>query len=190
MVPLRIWVKNMEMSEKNRIRKWVKAQREALDSATATAWDEAVCRKLLNLDEIHQAFCIYCYASFHHEVSTWKFMEALIRQGKYIAVPKVAGRELEFYAISGKSDLEEGVMGIMEPKPSCLKIHDMEAPVVVPGIAFDTKGNRIGYGGGYYDRFFEREPHHRRIAIAYGFQMFDRIPAESHDKGVDLIINP
>lgn len=168
----------------------MKGQREALSAATETAWDEAICKKLLNLTEIRQAFCVYCYASFHHEASTWKFMDALIRQGKYIALPKVTGRELEFYAISGKTDLEEGTMGIMEPKRTCLKIRDPEAPVIVPGIAFDAKGNRVGYGGGYYDRFFEREPHHSRIAIAYGFQLFDRIPAQSHDKGVDRVITP
>ncbi|WP_077610797.1 5-formyltetrahydrofolate cyclo-ligase [Clostridium sp. Marseille-P2415] len=180
----------MEKSEKNEIRKWVKEQRKALDAAAATRWNEAICEQLLNLEEIRRAFCVYCYASLHHEAGTWKLIESLLKQGKYIAVPKVAGRELEFYAIFGKTDLEEGVMGIMEPKPSCLKIHDLKAPVIVPGIAFDKTGNRIGYGGGYYDRFFEREPHHLRIAIAYGFQMFDRVPAESHDICMDRIITP
>lgn len=180
----------MEKSEKSEIRKWVKERRTALEAATEIKWNEAVCRQLLNLSEIRHAFCVYCYASFPGEVSTWRFMESLLRQGKYIAVPKVTGKELEFYSISGKKDLEEGVMGIMEPKASCLKIRDPEAPVIVPGIAFDRDGNRIGYGGGYYDRFFQREPHHRRIAIAYDFQIFDKIPSEAHDKPVDYIITP
>lgn len=180
----------MEKSEKSEIRKWVKERRSSLETASETGWNEAICRQLLNLNDIRYAFCVYCYASFHGEVSTWRFMEALLRQGKYIAVPKVAGKELEFYAISGEKDLEEGVMGIMEPKSSCLKIRDPEAPVIVPGIAFDREGNRIGYGGGYYDRFFQQEPHHRRIAVAYDFQIFDKIPSEAHDKPVDCIITP
>lgn len=180
----------MEKSEKSEIRKWVKAQRKALDAATEARWNESVCSQLLNLSEIRQAFCVYCYASLPGEVGTWRFIEALLRQGKYIAVPKVKGKELEFYSISGKKDFEEGVMGIMEPKVSCLKIRDPQAPVIVPGIAFDREGNRIGYGGGYYDRFFQREPHHRRIAVAYDFQILDRIPPEAHDKPVDCIITP
>ncbi|WP_394527263.1 5-formyltetrahydrofolate cyclo-ligase [Lacrimispora sp. JR3] len=180
----------MEMLEKSKIRKYIKEQRQTLDSATEHQWDESICRELLDLLEIRQAFCVYCYASFRGEAGTWKFMETLLRQGKYIAVPKVKGKELEFYAISGKKDLEEGVMGIMEPKSTCLKICDPDAPVIVPGVAFDKEGNRLGYGGGYYDRFFEREPSHFRLAIAYNFQLFDRIPAEPHDKKVDRIITP
>ncbi|WP_349948117.1 5-formyltetrahydrofolate cyclo-ligase [Lacrimispora sp. BS-2] len=180
----------MEKSEKNDIRLIIKEQRKTLETATENAWNHAICEKLLNLDDIHRAFCVYCYASFHREAGTWKFMEALLRQGKCVAVPKVVGKELEFYSISGKADLEEGIMGIMEPKPSCLKIHDPEAPVIVPGLAFDKSGNRLGYGGGYYDRLFEKEPDHPRIAIAYGFQIFDHIPTEPHDKRVDRIITP
>ena len=180
----------MEKSEKNEIRNWIKEQRKTLDSATEHVWNEVICQKLLNLSEIRQAFCVYCYASFHGDAGTWKFMEALLNQGKYIAVPKVTGKQIEFYAISGKKDLEEGVMGIMEPKSTCLKICDPDAPVIVPGIAFDREGNRLGYGGGYYDRFFEREPSHLRFAIAYDFQLLDHIPAEPHDKRVDRIITP
>lgn len=180
----------MEKSEKNKIRYWVKEQRQALDMDTESVWNESICEQLLNLDEIRQAFCVYCYVSFHHEAGTWNLIEALLKQGKFPAVPKVTGKNLEFYAILGKTDLEEGVMGIMEPKAACLKIHDPKAPVVVPGIAFDAQGNRIGYGGGYYDRFFKQEPHHHRIAIAYSFQIFDQIPAQPHDIMMNRIITP
>jgi 5-formyltetrahydrofolate cyclo-ligase len=180
----------MEKSEKNDIRLMIKEQRKALEAAAESAWDDSICEQLLNLDDILRAFCVYCYVSFQREAGTWRFMESLLRQGKCVAVPKVVGKELEFYAISGKADLEEGIMGIMEPKPSCLKIHDPEAPVIVPGLAFDKSGNRLGYGGGYYDRLFEKEPNHPRIAIAYGFQMFDHIPTEPHDKRMDRIIIP
>lgn len=180
----------MEISEKSKIRKWVKEQRISLDRTTEEKWNESICEKLLSLREIRQAFCIYCYASLWGEAGTWKFMEAAFRQGKYIAVPRILKKEMEFYAIYGEKDLEQGIMGIMEPKSSCLKIRDLEAPVIVPGVAFDRKGNRLGYGGGYYDRFFQKEPLHQRIAIAYDFQIFDKIPAEEHDKTVDLIITP
>lgn len=180
----------MEKSAKNDIRIFVKEQRMALETTAECVWNDSIYRQLLSIDDILRAFCVYCYVSFRREAGTWRFMESLLKQGKCVAVPKVVGRDLEFYSISGKTDLEEGVMGIMEPKSSCLRVHDPQAPVIVPGIAFDRYGNRIGYGGGYYDRFFEREPDHPRIAIAYGFQIFDHIPTEPHDKRVDRIITP
>ena len=190
MVLLRIWVKNMETLGKNEIRSWVKEQRKNLDASKETKWDESILEKLLHLEEIRKAFCIYCYASMHHETGTWKIIDLLYKQGKLIAVPKVNGKEIDFYAITGKSDLEEGAMGIMEPKKTCLKVHDFEAPVIVPGVAFDKNKNRLGYGGGYYDRFFEKEPNHLKIAIAYEFQIIDHIPTGPYDKAVDKIITP
>ena len=108
----------MEKSEKSEIRKWVKEQRIALEAATEVKWNEAVCRQLLNLNEIRHAFCVFCYASFPGEVSTWRFMEALLRQGKYIAVPKVTGKELEFYSISGKRIWRKGSWESWSPKPA------------------------------------------------------------------------
>ncbi len=180
----------MEKLEKNDIRLFIKEKRKTLETTAESAWNDAICEQLLSLDDILRAFCVYCYVSFRREAGTWRFMEALLKQGKCVAVPKVVGRELEFYVITGKADLEEGIMGIMEPKPTCLKIHDPEAPVIVPGVAFDKSGNRLGYGGGYYDRLFEKEPNHPRIAIAYGFQIFDHIPTEPHDKRMDRIITP
>lgn len=180
----------METLEKNEFRKRVKEQRQRLTPSQENAWNKDICSNLLGLNEIRRSFCIYCYISFHHEAGTGQLIEALLEMGKYVAVPKVVGKELEFFSITGNKDLEEGVMGIMEPKPSCLKIEDALAPVIVPGIAFDKKGHRIGYGGGYYDRFFNREPGHKRLAIAYDFQVFDVIPAQPHDKGMSFIITP
>lgn len=178
------------MLSKNEIREQVKSDRMALRQKQETEWDHAICSKILNLRSVRQAFCVYCYISFHHEAGTGKLIESLLDMGKYVAVPKVTGKKLVFYAIFGKCDLESGVMGIMEPKEECLRISDPFAPVIVPGIAFDREGRRIGYGGGYYDRFFEEEPDHKRLGIAYPFQLFDSVPAEPHDRGMDLVITP
>lgn len=180
----------METLRKNEIREQVKEHRMALTQSQEEAWNDSICRKVLNMRAIRQAFCVYCYVSFRHEVGTKQLIACLLEMGKYVAVPKVEEKRLVFYAIQGVRDLESGVMGIMEPKPGCLRISDPYAPVIVPGIAFDQQGHRVGYGGGYYDRFFEEEPNHPKYGIAYPFQMFDSLPAEAHDKGMDLIITP
>lgn len=178
------------MLSKNEVRELVKTQRQALTPKQEAEWNDAICRKILGLRSIRQAFCVYCYVSFRHEAGTEKLIEGLLEMGKYVAVPKGEGNRLVFYAIQGKRDLESGVMGIMEPKSGCLRIRDEFAPVIVPGTAFDREGHRIGYGGGYYDRFFEEEPDHPRFAIAYPFQLMDALPFEPHDKGMDMVITP
>lgn len=180
----------MEISEKDKLRAWIKEQRKGLDRETESRWNETICEKLLNLEEISSSFCIYAYLSLCHEAGTFELIASLLKQGKLVAVPRICGEDMEFYSIFGTADLTEGPMGIPEPKPHCLKIKDPLAPVIVPGLAFDRKGNRIGYGKGYYDRFFEREPLHFKLAIAYEFQVFDQISAEAHDKPVDRILTP
>ena len=109
------------MSSKNEIREWVKENRQALTQKQEMEWNDAICRKILSLRSIRQAFCVYCYVSFRHEAGTEKLIQGLLEMGKYVAVPKVEGKKLVFYAIQGKKDLESGVMGIMEPKASCLR---------------------------------------------------------------------
>ena len=111
----------METSKKSEIRKWVKEQRRRLTVSSEAQWDEAICEKLLELEEIKKAYCIYCYASMRHEAGTWRFIELLFKLGKWIAVPKVSGKEMDFYVIKGRSDLEEGAMGIMGTKGFLLK---------------------------------------------------------------------
>lgn len=180
----------MGNQKKNEIRDRVKLCRQAISGEQEAEWNDAILKKVLSLKTVRQAFCVYCYVSFRHEAGTEKLIASLLEMGKYVAVPKVVGKKLVFYALSGKHDLEPGVMGILEPKEDCLRICDLCAPVIVPGIAFDREGHRVGYGGGYYDRFFEEEPDHERLAIAYPFQIFDAVPFEPHDKGMDQVITP
>ena len=177
-------------NRKIEIRNKVKLCRQSMAPEQEAVWNEAILKKIMALKSVRLASCVYCYVSFQHEVGTKRVIECLLEMGKYVAVPKVNGKKLDFYALQSRRDLEPGVMGIMEPKEDCLRIRDLHAPVIVPGIAFDKEGRRIGYGGGYYDRFFEEEPEHEKIGIAYPFQIFDTVPAESHDKSMDMVITP
>ena len=103
----------MEMSGKSEVREWVKENRLALTQKQEMEWNDAICKKILSLRTIRQAFCVYCYVSFRHEAGTEKLITSLLEMGKYVAVPKVEGKRLVFYAIQGKRDLESGVMGII-----------------------------------------------------------------------------
>ena len=95
-----------------------------------------------------------------------------------------------FYYIDCFEDLEPGCFGIPEPKKSCMTAEETDAPVIVPGVAFSERFERTGYGAGYYDRFFEKEPQHRKIAICYDFQIAEAIAVDQYDVLMDQIITP
>ena len=76
----------------------------------------------------------------------------------------------------------------MEPKASCEQICWPDAPILIPGLSFSRNGNRLGKGGGYYDKFLSKEPNHPTVALAYEFQIMDEIPAEEYDQSVDAIV--
>ena len=98
-------------------------------------------------------------------------------------------QQIRFYYIEDFGQTESGVMGIQEPSPLCACAdQDGKALIIMPGVAFDRDRNRIGFGGGFYDRYLKMHPDHPTIAVALPFQIFDRLPAEPHDRKPDRII--
>mgnify|MGYP000201497045 FL=1 len=95
---------------------------------------------------------------------------------------------MEFFEITGFSDLEPGYFGILEPREGCRRACCPESVILVPGAAFSRNGKRLGRGGGFYDRFLEREPKHKKIAAAYEYQMMETLPSEVHDVPVDMVV--
>lgn len=132
---------------------------------------------------------IYGYLPYNQEVRTIPMLERAIRDGKRVAVPKVFGDEMKFIYIADFSRLEKGYAGIPEPIDNEPIGDDPTALVLMPGLAFDPQGHRIGYGGGFYDKFLEREPNHPTIALCYDFQMFPVLETEEHDIPVDCVIS-
>lgn len=190
MEQLLTWVKSLARPDKNDIRKRIKRNRLTLTPSQEEEWNQLNCLRVLQLEPVMQAFCVYCYVSLPHESGTKELIDNLMAWGKCVAVPKVEGKRLVFYAINTREDLETGTMGILEPREGCLRVCDRTAPVIVPGLAFDQGMHRIGYGGGYYDRFLHAEPRHLSIGLAYPFQIVKRLPSEPHDKAMDLVITP
>lgn len=190
----------MERESKEDLRKEIACLRERVSPEEKADWDQKLCREFFRqLDQNYSIFwkkMIYLYLDIRREAGTRLILQELWRRGIGTAVPKVCGRELEFYQIRGEGDssveaLKPGYMGILEPvKVVCSQVRQEEALVVVPGLAFDRKGYRLGYGGGFYDRFFAREPKHPKWALAYGFQIRNSLPKENWDQRMDKIITP
>ena len=175
---LRIWVRNLET--KKEIRHKIIRLRKEMDSL---AWQEAtkeITEKIIRHPRFLEETDIYCYVNYNGEVGTELLMEEAWKLGKHVWLPKVEGSEMEFYLVESRQELEPGAYGIFEPAGE-QKADGKEGLMIMPGVAFDKDGHRIGYGGGFYDKYLEKHPELYAIAVAFELQMYPEIPWEEYD---------
>ena len=185
---------------KSIIRKKMKEQRKNMSVQERIKADDLIFERLLSLCAVKDAKWLYLYVSYGTEVDTIRLIKHFFKENnfqkevcqKHIAVPKVNGDDMEFYEIFSINDLKEGYHKIPEPVGG-QPVHAKDVVMIMPGLAFDTSFNRIGYGGGYYDRYLKRNyetDNILKIALAYDFQVLkDEITdIEEHDKRPDIII--
>ena len=177
------------MYTKEELRKIVKGYRKTLSNEDAAIKSITILNKLFETEQYKNAECVYCYIDFRNEVKTMPLVRKALKDGKRVAVPRISGETMEFYYINGHDELEEGNFGIMEPSMACKLASETDALMIMPGMAFDKDRHRIGFGGGFYDRYLERENTHFKIALAYHFQIFEQVPHEPHDICPDMVIS-
>ena len=148
----------------------------------------ALGEKFVKTEAYLQAKTIYGYLPYNQEVRTVAMLEQAIRDGKRIAVPKVYGDEMRFIYLDDLGRVEAGYAGIPEPVDDGPVADDPTALVLMPGLAFDPQGHRIGYGGGFYDKFLAAEPNHPTLALCYDFQMLEKLETEEFDIPVDTVL--
>jgi 5-formyltetrahydrofolate cyclo-ligase len=178
---------------KKDIRRKMISMREGMDEGEAMRRSEEIKRKVLELQEVRDARVIMLYASKGKEVRTDELISELLGMGKRVVLPKteVEGRGITPVEISDpEKDLIPGNYGIREPRDCARRVNPEEIDlVIVPGIAFDRNGNRLGRGAGYYDRFLSMIKGKVRIAaLAYSFQIVERVPSSDSDVPVDIVI--
>lgn len=135
-----------------------------------------------------KASTIYGYLPYNQEVRTVPMLQRALDEGKRVAVPKCYGDEMRFIYLDDLSQVESGYCGIPEPIADGPVADDPTALVLMPGLAFTERGERMGYGGGFYDKFLAAEPNHPTLALCYDFQMVDFIPTEAYDIPVDGVL--
>lgn len=135
-----------------------------------------------------EAKTIYGYLPYNQEVRTVPMLEQAIKDGKRVAVPKCYGDEMKFIYMDDLSKVEAGYANIPEPIADEPVADDKTALVLMPGMAFTKNGDRMGYGGGFYDKFLAAEPEHPTLALCYDFQMVETLPTEEYDIPVDCVI--
>ena len=190
MVLSQIWEKNMEMSmtSKAELRKEMLKLRSLVCDRQREMWDTAILERIKSFPALQREPIVYCYVSVRGETGTERILQWLWKSGIRVALPRVCKKEMAFYYCTSPSDLVPGAFHIPEPADWCKEATEQKAPVIVPGVAFSEAFQRIGYGAGYYDRFFSREPEHLKIGICYDFQHCGAFDAELHDISMDAII--
>lgn len=179
-------------SIKSDVRRQVEKKRAGLDPLRHKEFSIKISRRLFALEEYLKASNIFIYYPYRSEIDTRIIINRSLEDDKNIILPRVSGKSLElFYVKDMVHDLQEGSFGIMEPIPKkavLARISDIDL-AIVPGLAFDKSLNRIGYGGGFYDRVLERiKKDTPRIALCFELQMIEDVPIDTHDKKVDIII--
>ncbi len=178
--------------EKQRLREERLAVREALSEQERSVFDDRITQKLLATSEYAEATTVLTYVSVSSEVSTRMFIERALRDGKTVAVPRcLPGHCLEFVAIASLEQLVAAPFNLLEPAkelPALTEDQKNNSICIVPALLVDTKGYRLGYGAGFYDRFLSTYPG-KKICLAYQ-QNLSRtmLPHTAFDVAVDMVI--
>lgn len=173
---------------KKELRQAIRAQKRAMTEADILRRSEILAEKFARSDAYRAAKTIYGYLPYNQEVRTVPMLQRALDEGKRVAVPKVYGDDMKFIYLDDLSQVAKGYAGIPEPVADGPVAQVETALVLMPGLAFDPAGHRIGYGGGFYDKFLAREPHHPTVALCYDFQVIEHLETEEFDIPVDQVI--
>lgn len=185
--------------DKKEVRRLVAQRKKEYSDGQFEQMSYKIIARLQELPCYQEADVIFAYMDMPGEVKMREFIRRSWADGKTVGVPKIivsdtdnriTAASMHFYQIDSFDVLHEGMMHIMEPDPERCKCLDSveKALIVMPGVAFDTDRHRIGYGGGFYDRYLARHPEHFTVAVAYKFQIFDQIPWEEQDIRPQMLV--
>ena len=159
---------------KQELRQAIRARKRAMTEEDILRRSEILAEKFARSNAYRAAKTIYGYLPYNQEVRTVPMLRRALEEGKRVAVPKVYGDDMKFIYLDDLSQVAKGYAGIPEPVADGPVAQDETALVLMPGLAFDRAGHRIGYGGGFYDKFLAREPHHPTVALSPWIWSFGR----------------
>ena len=174
--------------DKTELRREIRTRKRAMTEEEIETRSARLAQLFFASEAYQKAKTIYGYLPYNQEVRTVPMLERALKDGKKVAVPKVYGDEMKFLYLDDLNAVAKGYAGIPEPIADEPVAQDETALVLMPGLAFDPQGHRIGYGGGFYDKFLAAEPHHPTLALCYEFQMLPKLDVEDHDIPVDTVL--
>lgn len=182
------------METKAEIRKRILEIRKSLTINEVEVKSEAILQNVLKTPEYIEADNILLYADYNNEVMTRGIFEDALMRNKRVYFPKCDSltNTMVFYRTLSAAQLEKGFMGIPEPREDMLQRYrfcaDEDTLVILPGVAFDTSGFRLGYGKGFYDKFLSSKRQLSTMALAFACQLIEELPSEAHDIKMDKIV--
>ena len=180
----------MQTLTKDKIRQWILKERKKIAADIKVQWDQILHDALREAVLKHKPETVHCYLPMPGEIDLTSFLEYCLRTQITTVVPKVKRKPfLEHLLLTDLDELESGPMGTRHPKNAELYAGSIDL-IVVPGLAFDQRGYRIGYGGAFYDHFLMNYPEAFKLAVCYPFQLYSALPHEQHDIPVDHIFCP
>lgn len=170
------------------IRSQIKHTRTSQSIDDINLKSQSIQNKLFSNEIFMRSDCIAFYNSLNTEVNTHNMIDKTLNIGKTVCLPRIntESKDMIFLTIEDLLTMKPNDLGILEPTNGeiCTNID----VIIVPGLAFDQSGNRLGFGSGYYDRFLNSQPVGYKIALAFDFQVVDKIDVIEHDVPMDLII--
>ena len=171
---------------KQELRQFIRQQKQQQPALDANA----ILLRLEQHPRITDSQTILLYCALPDEVPTLELLERLTAQGKTVLLPRViSDKEMELRRYTGRADLTEGAFGIMEPVGEPFLDYDSIDVAIIPGMAFDHEGHRLGRGKGYYDRFLSNVPYIYKIGVCFPWQLVDEVPTDEHDIRMDCVIS-
>lgn len=180
------------MEPKSEIRRIAQNARTALPESVRRRYSEQIVMQIMRHPFFQDCDTVCCYVACRGEADVSLLMDAAWAAGKQVAVPKVLIKEeMDFFVIRSRQELSAGSFGILEPihhEYSWTAKAEERVLVLLPGLAFDRKGNRLGYGKGFYDRYLSAHPSYHTMGIAFSVQCMEQLPAQPHDQKVEILI--
>ena len=184
----------MKNDERHSLRKQILGARDLLSAGERHEKSRAAMQNFWSLPEMKHWSTLFIYVHFRSELETLELIQSCLEQGKRVAVPLVDAATVSmipFLIKDPEKDLVPGYYDIPEPDPQkSLRVAAAEIDAaVIPGSVFDIHGGRLGYGGGYYDRFLVNDaPQAKRIGLAFDMQVVEKVPMQPHDQPLDVLI--
>lgn len=173
---------------KSALRSEIKALKSTFSAEELATLSAYIAENIINDADVRAAKTIVAYCSLPDEVDTHAVIDTLLADGKTVLLPVVKGSDMELHEYKGCESLHKGAYGILEPQGNPFLEYDTIDVVLVPGVAFDAAGHRLGRGKGYYDRFLPKAINAVKIGVCFPFQVVNTIPFEPHDVACDRII--
>ena len=177
------------MKTKKELRKEILAIRRQMPEGEVRTLSEKICGNVLKLQESREAERICIYMPINNEAEANLLIGPAAADGRRVYIPKVVGDEMIFNRYEEAMVSKQGKFHIRESDSEDILEPDEKTLIIMPGSVFDVHGHRIGYGGGYYDKYLARHTQCRTIAVCFDFQIVEELPAEDHDICPELIVS-